>query len=248
MHYNGVQRRGVARLNPNGSLDSTFDPGPSVDNLVRVVAAQPDGKVLIGGDLTVFNTVSRNRLARLNTIGTLDVTFNPGTGANGPVYALPLQPNGKLVIGGSFHLFNTISLSGIGRLLPNGAVDRNFNPGAGANSLGEALALQSDGNVVAGGTFTTFNNTAEGRITRLIGSDPQTVPILSSLAPAAAAFTLTWNSVTNDLYRVDYEAALGGTNWTVLGSNLIATNTTTLFQDAAPDPRPRFYRVVLLPN
>ena len=64
---NGINRRGIARLSPDGSLDSFYPMGGAggANNLVRSVALQADGKVLIGGDFTTVGTTSRSRLARL---------------------------------------------------------------------------------------------------------------------------------------------------------------------------------------
>lgn len=50
--------------------------------IVNVIAVQPDGKLMIGGDFTQFNGVTRNRVARLNSDGSLDTSFDPGLGAN----------------------------------------------------------------------------------------------------------------------------------------------------------------------
>ncbi|MEI6197839.1 MAG: hypothetical protein WCS42_26285, partial [Verrucomicrobiota bacterium] len=90
LSFNGTQRNGIARLNLNGSLDTTFNPGLGADGIVRVVAAQPDGKVLIGGEFKHINGTPRNYLARLNTDGSLDTTFDPGATFSGPVHALAL--------------------------------------------------------------------------------------------------------------------------------------------------------------
>jgi uncharacterized delta-60 repeat protein len=73
--FGGTARTNVARLNVNGTLDTTFAPGPSVggaDPFVNAVAVQPSGKVLLGGRFT--SPVATN-LARLNTNGTLDSSF-----------------------------------------------------------------------------------------------------------------------------------------------------------------------------
>ena len=87
-----------------------------------VVAVQPDGKVIISGGFTTFNGVSvAGGLARLNTNGTLDVTFNPGTGPNVPGYTvassiLASQPDGKTLIAGNFTSFNGTNINRIARL------------------------------------------------------------------------------------------------------------------------------------
>jgi hypothetical protein len=78
----------------------TGNPGTGADGTVVAITLQPDGKILIGGDFTSYNGTPRNRVARLNADGSLDMSFNPGTGANSTVYALAVQPDGKILIGG----------------------------------------------------------------------------------------------------------------------------------------------------
>src|SRR5689334_13019895 len=81
-----VTRNRIARLNPDGTLDS-FNPNASSD--VNAIAVQPDGKILIGGFFTTVGGQTRNRIARLNSDGSLDATFNPN--ANGSVRAIAVQ-------------------------------------------------------------------------------------------------------------------------------------------------------------
>ena len=95
--FNGTQRNGVARLNINGSLDTTFNPGLGADGVVHAVAAQSDGKVLLGGNFTHINGTVRNYLARLNADGSLDASFDPGTTFNGPVYALSVPVTSSVI-------------------------------------------------------------------------------------------------------------------------------------------------------
>ncbi|HYG80873.1 MAG TPA: hypothetical protein VD861_10820, partial [Pyrinomonadaceae bacterium] len=71
--YNGVARNSVARLNVNGSLDTTFVP-PAITSDVFCVTLQPDGKVLIGGAVS-HDGNQRTGIARLNADGTPDATF-----------------------------------------------------------------------------------------------------------------------------------------------------------------------------
>jgi len=75
----GVTRNNLARLNADGTLDSTFNPNPNGD--VNSVTVQPDGRILIGGSFSSVISTTRNRIARLNADGTLDTVFNPN--ANG---------------------------------------------------------------------------------------------------------------------------------------------------------------------
>jgi len=246
--YNGASRRGVARINANGSLDTTFNPGAiSVDNLVRVALPQPDGKVIIGGDFATFNNVSRNGIARLNADGTLDTTFNPGTGANGPVLSLAIQPNGKIMVAGSFSTVNSSPLSGIARLLPNGAVDTDFNPGTGANTSVEALALQADGKVVLGGTFTTFDGQSDVRLARLLLNDPPPVSIIIGITDSAGNVVLNWPATKNAAYRAEYKSSLTNVNWTPLLPYVMAPGSSAGVTNNPAGDAQRCYRVAWLP-
>src|SRR5678815_422072 len=83
----GVPRRGIARVNTSGSLDSTFNPGIGIEGKGAAVYAMASytngtntGKVIIAGSFTHFNRVARTGIARLNSDGTLDTSFDPGAG------------------------------------------------------------------------------------------------------------------------------------------------------------------------
>ncbi|MCS6823177.1 MAG: T9SS type A sorting domain-containing protein [Cytophagaceae bacterium] len=168
--YNGTARNYIARLNANGSLDPTFTPGTGANGEVRSISLQSDGKVLIGGWFTSYNGTGRNFIARLNADGSLDATFNPGTGANSGIYAIALQSDGKVLIGGNFTSYNDTGRNRIARLNANGSLDPTFNPGTGANNTIYAIALQSDGKVLIGGTFTNYNGIGRNRIARIAKS------------------------------------------------------------------------------
>ncbi len=165
--YNGMRRNRIARLNADGNLDTTFNPGTGANDWVRYFFLQPDGKVLIGGDFTGYTSTSRNRIARLNADGSLDTTFNPGTGANSSVQSLALQSDGKVLIGGFFTSYNGTPCNYIARLNADGSLDTTFNPGTGANSSIWSLALQPNGKVLVGGMFTSYNGTPCNYIARL---------------------------------------------------------------------------------
>jgi len=109
--YNGSAcSNRLARINPDGTLDSTFNYGGSgFDSSVRAITIQPDRKIIVGGDFTTYNESSgrSNKMTRLNLNGTLDPTFNSGgSGFNSSVYALALYFSGRLIVGGDFVLYN----------------------------------------------------------------------------------------------------------------------------------------------
>jgi uncharacterized delta-60 repeat protein len=151
-----------------GNLDLAFNPGMGANNEVHAVAIQSDGKILIGGAFTHYAGTPRNRIARLNTDGSLDLTFNPGTGCNGNVYAIALQSDGKIVLGGAFTTFSGGPRNGMVRLNANGSIDTGFTIGAGfGNGRVASISIQTNGYFVVGGTFTTFDGVGRNRILRL---------------------------------------------------------------------------------
>ena len=113
------------------TLDLTFNPtdigiGNGANGIIRTTSIQSNGKIIIGGDFTSFIGTSRNYIARLNTDGTLDSTFNPGTGTNGIIYSSSIQSDGKIIIGGDFTSFNGTERYHIARLNTDGTLDTNF--------------------------------------------------------------------------------------------------------------------------
>jgi uncharacterized delta-60 repeat protein len=163
-YYNGIAQNSIARLNPDGSLDTSFNPGTGVNlswgiGAIAAAALNVNGKIIIAGDFNSYNGTVRNRIAILNSDGTLDTTFNPGAGADSLISAVKVQPDGKILIGGWFTSYNGTARNGIARLNINGSLDTAFDPGAGTNNSVFALALQPDGKIIIGGAFHKFNNT-----------------------------------------------------------------------------------------
>jgi len=119
---NGTNFYRIARLNANGSLDTSFDPGTVLyfnDYAyadLNAMAVQPDGKVLIGGLFTAVNGTNRNNIARLNADGSLDLSFSSDTGPNSTVTSMALQPDGKVLLAGHFTTVNGAARSYLARL------------------------------------------------------------------------------------------------------------------------------------
>jgi uncharacterized delta-60 repeat protein len=169
-HFNSVAGRrqnGVARFNPDGSRDGTFNPGAGTTAFVWSLALQPDGKILAVGAFETFDRKPCRRLVRLESNGAVDVSFNTGRGADGSVFAVALQTDGKIVVGGDFNRINQVERNRIARLNPDGSVDMTFNPGVGPNTGIRCLELQPDGKSLIGGIFTSVSGVARNRIARL---------------------------------------------------------------------------------
>jgi uncharacterized delta-60 repeat protein len=164
------------RLNADGTRDFSLAE-TSFNQVTACVDVQADGKIVIGGEFTSLNGTPVNRIVRLNSDGTIDTAFvsNIGTGATSPfvnrVTGLQVQPDGKIVIIGSFQQFNGTTVNGIARLNADGTRDTAFtaNTGTGFTGGGSQLSvrLQADGKIIILGGFTFFNGTVNRRILRL---------------------------------------------------------------------------------
>ncbi len=153
------------RLNPNGTVDPSFIKGAGLNSQVYSIGFQPDGKILVGGNFS--NYYGRNRIIRLNDNGTIDNSFNTSSGANDLIYNSILQSDGKILIGGFFTSYNGVSRNRIARLNADGSIDSSFDPESGANNSVEIIRLQSDGKILIGGQFTSFNGMSRNRVSRL---------------------------------------------------------------------------------
>jgi uncharacterized delta-60 repeat protein len=164
--YNGTARKNIARLNADGSLDASFNPGTGTNSEIYSVAYQSDGKVLIGGTFTSYNGTARNRIARLNADGSLDGSFDPGTGANGTVYSIT-ELGGLVLIAGDFSNYNGSNRKGIARLNFDGSLDATFaNTSNGANGPIYSVAFQNN-KFLLGGDFTSYRGSSRNRIAQL---------------------------------------------------------------------------------
>jgi uncharacterized delta-60 repeat protein len=226
--YNGTPRKFICRLNANGTLDATYaQAGTGLNNSANTIALQPDGKVLVGGAFVSYNGTQRNCICRLNADGTLDTTFAPsGTGLNGVVYALALQPDGKFLVGGAFTSYNNIPSYRVCRLNSDGSLDTSFTQmGTGIDFIVYSLAIQPDGKVLVGGYFTSYNGIMRNYFSRLNSNGS----LDSSFTQLGTGFN---NLVYTTALQADGKVLVGGffTFYNSTPKNylarLFATNTT----------------------
>jgi len=227
--YNNVARNRIARINDNGSLDTTFVPGTGANtSTVNALAVQPDGKILVGGGFTSFNGTARNRIARLDANGALDLTFAPVSGANAStINVIRVLSDGKILIAGGFTSFDGIPRNRIARLNADGTLDETFDPGEGANSGTVAAMVElADGKILIGGGFTSYNGTAISGIARL-NSDGD---LDTSFNPGLGANGSTVNAIA---LQGDGRLLIGG-GFTRFGT-LACTRIARLFSDGELD-------------
>ena len=165
--YNGIPVNRIARLNEDGSLDNNFETGLGASDRVQDIVLQPDGKIIITGNFTSYDGTDINRIARINSDGSIDPTFDPGLGASGEIYTLALQTDNKIIVGGTFTTFNETPTKNIIRLNSNGDIDNSFQSGNGPNHYVRTTSIQSDGKILIGGDFTEYDSNPINRLARL---------------------------------------------------------------------------------
>lgn len=174
----------ICRLNEDYTIDNSFTP-PTFPEIIYNLEVDGDDKIYIGGYSIVGG---KQYLHRLNQNGVLDTLYMNGIGFNGPVTAIKLQSDGKLLVAGIFTTFSTIAGGTITanrliRLNLAGEKDTSFNGVVQGftNSPGfvvpRTIDLQSDGKIIVGGDFNKYNNITCGNIIHLTSTGAiQTVP------------------------------------------------------------------------
>ncbi|HEX8195296.1 MAG TPA: choice-of-anchor Q domain-containing protein [Pyrinomonadaceae bacterium] len=142
---------------------------PNIDYTVHEILLLPDGKILISGDFNNVGGQPRSKVARLNSDGTLDASFQTpdiaGLGTNDDVFALGRQPDGKILIGGYFTSVGGVARNALARLNADGSLDASFAPSV--NGTVTEIALQPDGKIVIAGYFTSVGGQTRNRLARL---------------------------------------------------------------------------------
>jgi uncharacterized delta-60 repeat protein len=202
--FNGVPRNNIARVNSDGTLDAGFDPGTGADNNVWTCTLQPDGKILVSGDFITYNGTGRNYIARLNMDGGLDTAFDLGTGANNTIWDNVLQPDGKILVAGSFWMFDGSSRNRLARLNADGSLDSGFDPGTGTDNIIVTMAVQPDAKILIGGAFDMYNDSIRHTIARIlvttgeIGISESAAPTPLIISPNPVLHTLQFAGMSDD--------------------------------------------------
>lgn len=182
---------GAVRLEATGALDPSWSVGDGFGGgQVNCALLQADGSLIVGGGFTEVDGAAHAGIVRLDASGSVDPTFDPGDGfmlpgLSGEVFALALQADGRVLVGGRFTECDGVPRSGIARLLPDGTVDLSFDPGTGFSGLDPggdsftgvlALCLQPDERLLAGGFFTQYDGVGRNRIVRIITAGDACIP------------------------------------------------------------------------
>lgn len=239
--FAGDTPRRIVRLNPNGSLDPTFnshvafDQTNGADDVITDLELQADGKIVIAGRFRTYRTVTRNLVARLLSDGTLDATFNPGTGPDTSVNAVAVEASGRVLIGGGFSTVSGQNRKGIARLNTNGTVDNTFTGTGISSGAVYDVIVTSEGKILAGGAFNFYNSTSVTNLVRINSNGTADTSFTAALTPTSSVSCLavqpsgkilaggplatTGGSVRNNLARLNDNGSVDSTFITGTGPN-----------------------------
>ena len=148
---NGTSVGRIARLNANGSLDSSFNfEGIGFDDHAFVLKLLSDGSFLVGGQFIAYSNTSVSRLVKLNSDGSLNTSFSENAVLDNDVFAIHVLSSGKIYVGGNF-------TNRLIRLNSDGTVDLTFDVGTGFNNRVSSIEVDSDSKVIVGGWFSEYN-------------------------------------------------------------------------------------------
>lgn len=209
---------------------SSFNNGYGIE----AIAIQPNEKIVVCGTFKSFNDNIQNRVVRLNIDGTKDTSFNIGSGFPAQVYSISVQPDSKILIGGSFRAFNGEFQKYIVRLNPDGSKDNTFTDGSLFNDLSSSvsiktISLQSDGKIIVGGYFKT------GKIKNIVRLNPDGTKDTSFDIGNGLGLTSGNGMVNSIVVQADGKILVGGSFNILEGTNNYISNLLRLNSDGTID-------------
>lgn len=229
--YIGASTTGqsLVRLTATGALDTSFT-APAFPNFDlysysgNTLQLQSDGKILLANRFGLASA-GIGRLGRLNANGTVDATYQVGTGPTSMPLAITLLANGKLLVAGSFTNFNGLADRPLVEVTSTGALDLAFQPTVQLPGVVAALERQPDGKLLVGGNFSEINGQPMRRLARLNANGGLDASFVTNQALD--------NSVTDLALQPDGRILATGTNflqrYLVTGAldNSLATSFTS---------------------
>ena len=171
-NYNGTSSANIIKLTKDGNIDATFSVGTGFGaGIINSSFVSSDGSTYVSGSFTLYNGTSVPSLVKINTDGSLDLTFitNVGSAFSTSASDIKEDPSGKIVmVYGSTQSFNGYYTNGIIRIFPSGLIDTSLLPSIGFNASAiNRLYIDSVGRIVVGGPFISFNSQSYNGLIRL---------------------------------------------------------------------------------
>ena len=164
--YNNVARKNIARVNANGTLDTSFAKGTGANNEITKIHLQHDGKILLAGFFGKYDNTFLTGFVRLTNNGEVDTTFKMGMGPSLGPNDIAQQSNHKIIVVGSFLYYDGIPRNKIVRINLNGKLDTTFKNNSISNNIQKVLVLNNDELIITGG-FTNIDGVTKTGIAKL---------------------------------------------------------------------------------
>lgn len=221
----------IAKLNSNGSLVGTFNPGTGSNGGLSTITANTNGDILVSGNpllFTSFNGSARNGLAILDANGSLKSMAQPVNlqKESGGV-SIEAQGTGKFLLAHFGNELNGVPSTGFERLNSDGTIDGTFNGNSKPNDYVRAIAVDHNGQILIGGQFTKYNNISVGHFARLSSSGDIDNTFLSNIG---SGFNGSVLSITE---QPDGKILVGGNFTSVNG--ILRRGIARLNADGTPD-------------
>ena len=178
----GQNRSCIARVYPDGTVDSTFDPHASGNlyNDVTALTLQADGGTLVGGYFLFIGGQTRYHIGRLDGATGLADSFDPHVADDSYAYfltyisSLVVEQDGKILVGGRWYGDHNV-IGGqvrnyMARLNPVSGSADSFDPYPSGTVV--AIALQPDGKILVSGGFTSIGGQPRRYMARLEPNTP----------------------------------------------------------------------------
>ena len=173
--YSGQSCYYLVRLNPDATIDNTFDLGPGFNSNVSHIAIDSVGKVYVGGSFTTFSGMTQKYVTKLNSDGTRDMSFDIGDGFTSSYFSIngiQVDSSGHTYVGGQFATFSGTTQRCLIRFNTNGTKDTSFDIGSGftadySDGYLYSIALDSNDKLYCAGYFTVYNESPQKLLIRL---------------------------------------------------------------------------------
>ncbi|HET8838148.1 MAG TPA: T9SS type A sorting domain-containing protein [Flavobacteriaceae bacterium] len=208
--FSSVPTSTLIRMDYN-LLDDSFSSA-TIDGIVHDMVLQTDGKIIIVGSFTTYGGQASKYIARLNSDGTIDNSFQVGTGFGTPPFSnnkfaanIKLQADGKILVGGDLKSYNGTPKNYLIRLNTDGTIDDSFTIDPDWDNRVTAFTLQPDGKIIT---------SQVGHISRLNsdGSLDNSFAVSSFMGPAGI-------KVNTFSVQANGKILVGGAFDTALGAN-----------------------------
>lgn len=200
----------AARLNADGSLDTSFNTDGLFNGRVKSILLQND-KYIVAGWFTNCREATVGYIARLNSDGSCDLSFASGSGANNVIETITYDRQGRLLVGGTFTTFNGATADRLTRLQADGSIDGPFQTSTLLNGEIYRMEVLNDDSIVIVGGFSVYNGAATNYVIR-IDADGALIP-----------FANIGTGSTNKIFSLDVlsngNIAVGGEFYMFDGNN-----------------------------